>query len=1057
MMDSSETPTSGAVSSQPSQRVLLDRRGRRYEPAIGPRLKIVLAVLFVGVALLGATGVYLLALRLLGLARGQDYTNPFVLGTTLVHLLGGIIFIVPFLFFGCFHLATARKRPNRKAVRLGITLFITGIAACLTGLALAQLHEKLQLPTGSVARWVVYALHLITPVAAAALYILHRRAGPDLKWQWGAGWGLSVAGFVIVMAYFQMQDPRKDARGSAEGEKYFNPSLARTPDAKFLEADTLTLDSYCLKCHADIYGQWFHSAHHFSSFNNPPYLFSVRKTREVMLKRDGNVKGARWCAGCHDVVPFFSGKFDDPKYDDVNDPTSQAGITCVACHAITHIDSTLGNAAYTIDEPPLYPFTKSDNWFLQLLNNQMIKANPDFHKRTFLKPFHRSAEFCSTCHKVSLPLELNHYKDFLRGQNHYDSYRLSGVSGINSRSFYYPPVAKTRCAECHMPLTPSNDFGSRLFDDSGVRKVHGHDFPGGNTGLPWLLSQDPKKAADSEGFRQAAQKQADFLKDKKVRVDLFGLKEGDGIDGRLLAPLRPELPALQPGHSYLVEVVVRTVNLGHPFSQGTVDSNEIWVDFLARSGARIIGRSGALDGPDDSGKVDEWSHFINVLMLDRDGHRINRRNPEDIFTPLYDHQIPPGAAQVVHYHLDVPADLKDPVELNVRVRYRKFDFEYMSLVHGGDDKVPRLAIVDLCSDKVTLPVAGSPAEVPAQTSAIDPPWQRWNDYGIGLFLAANADTDRAGLRQAVEAFEKLTALEDPVPQAHGHLNLARSYSLAGDLPKVLEELTLIRERKLPAPWWSVAWFTGLLNERNGHLEEAVANFEQILDPKNQPRDRKFDFGGDDVVLNELGQTLFRLAQQESGDKPEEKAERQRLLLRAVQQFERTLHNEPEDVDAHFGLMHCFRLLAEDAVLPAESAASTGTAGLVELSQVLANGSESVERRLVAAGGLARLVADLGNQPPTPEVPRLATIVKLRQTCRKAYDEAVDPRLKAADAQLLASLHQILHSLYKPDENAKNRTVTLYLKDHKAADLASQPIAIYPTNRPSEPTRKTGTD
>ena len=49
--------------------------------------------------------------------------------------------------------------------------------------------------------------------------------------------------------------------------------------------------------------------------------------------------------------------------------------------------------------------------------------------------------------------------------------------------------------------------------------------------------------------------------------------------------------------------------------------------------------------------MDEWAHFINVLMLDRDGNRINRRNPQDIFTPLYDHQIPPGPGQVVHYRL----------------------------------------------------------------------------------------------------------------------------------------------------------------------------------------------------------------------------------------------------------------------------------------------------------------------------------------------------------------------------------------------------------------------
>ena len=80
---------------------------------------------------------------------------------------------------------------------------------------------------------------------------------------------------------------------------------------------------------------------------------------------------------------------------------------------------------------------------------------------------HRTAEFCSTCHKVHIPGALNDYKEFLRGQNHYDSFILSGVSGRGARSFYYPPKAEARCAGCHMPLRPSRDFGAQAFDDSG--------------------------------------------------------------------------------------------------------------------------------------------------------------------------------------------------------------------------------------------------------------------------------------------------------------------------------------------------------------------------------------------------------------------------------------------------------------------------------------------------------------------------------------------------------------------------------------------------------------
>ena len=65
------------------------------------------------------------------------------------------------------------------------------------------------------------------------------------------------------------------------------------------------MDSYCQQCHADTHEKWSHSAHRFASFNNPAYLFSVRNTREFALERDGTVQASRFCAGCHDLVPFF--------------------------------------------------------------------------------------------------------------------------------------------------------------------------------------------------------------------------------------------------------------------------------------------------------------------------------------------------------------------------------------------------------------------------------------------------------------------------------------------------------------------------------------------------------------------------------------------------------------------------------------------------------------------------------------------------------------------------------------------------------------------------------
>src|SRR5262245_60755226 len=126
-MDSPQPLTPNLVPGGAPRKVLLDARGRVYEPAIGPRLKVVLAFIFAAVALLGATGVYLMAIRYYGLARGQEYTNQFTLWMFIAHVAVGVLLVLPFLLFGLVHYSSARKRKNRLAVRLGVVLFIVGL------------------------------------------------------------------------------------------------------------------------------------------------------------------------------------------------------------------------------------------------------------------------------------------------------------------------------------------------------------------------------------------------------------------------------------------------------------------------------------------------------------------------------------------------------------------------------------------------------------------------------------------------------------------------------------------------------------------------------------------------------------------------------------------------------------------------------------------------------------------------------------------------------------------------------------------------------------------
>jgi len=855
--------------------------------------------------------VYLSAITFLNwLARdsGVSYENYFYQFMFLAHLGLGFLIVLPLILFGAFHIKNAWNRPNRRAVAVGYALFAAALAALVTGLLLMRVAGfEINDPT---TRRVLYWTHFVTPLACVWLYILHRLSGPRLKWQIGLGWAVAVGVVVLGMIALHRHDPRLwNVKAPKEGEKYFHPSAARTAKGNFIPAAALMNNEYCLECHPDVYNSWVHSAHRFSSFNNPFYLFAVKETREIGLRRDGSVQASRWCAGCHDPVPFFSGAFDDPNFDMKYHPTSQAGISCTVCHAITSLEGgspgLIGNGNYTIEEPVQYPFAFAPtNSLAYYLNLQLVKAKPDFHKRTFLKPLHKTAEFCSTCHKVGLPYELNHYKEFLRGQNHYDTYLLSGVSGVNARSFYYPEKAKLNCAECHMPLQKSDEFGARLNGTNDYLTIHNHLFPAANTALAQIRNEP-----DIVKVHQ------DFLKDC-IRVDLFGLKDGGAIDSPLIAPIRPNIPSLQPGRTYLIEAVVRTLKLGHPLTQGTVDSNELWADVKVTDPAgTVLGRSGDLGRHLE---VDPWAHFLNVYMLDKDGNRIDRRNPQDIFVPLYNNQIPPGAAHVLHYKLTIPPNQTEPLTVEVKVNYRKFDTIFYNYVFGEGytngspfQLTNDLIITVLASDKVIFPIAGGNAAqlstLNAQPSTI-PAWQRWNDYGIGLFLKGDKGAEKGELIQASAAFAEVEKLG----RADGPLNLARVYFKEGQLDAAVLALQRANDTNRFKPAgnrWTIAWLNGLVNKQSGHLDEAIQEFTSILEDRYPELEaRGFNFSRDYEVINELGQTLFERAKMERANP----TQREELLRAAARRFEDTLAIDLENVSAHYNLGLIYASLGDAA-------------------------------------------------------------------------------------------------------------------------------------------------
>jgi hypothetical protein len=636
---------------------------------------------------------------------------------------------------------------------------------------------------------------------------------------------------------------------NVNGDTVFFPSYSETFDQGLLDGKKLAANEYCQSCHPDSFHEWQRSAHRFSSFNNPFY----RKSVELMADRVGRER-TKWCSGCHDPVVLFTGQMGAAtqanfSYDSWE---AQQGLTCMSCHSIAEIKDLRGNGSYVIEESKQYPFAFSKNKTLAAVNRLLIRMEPSLHRKTFLKPFHRTPEFCSTCHKVELIPALNSYR-WLRGQNHYDTWYDSGVSGRAVRSFYDPPQTKA-CRDCHLPPYRSDEFGNKK------GQLHDHLFPAANTALPFI-----------RGDRETGERIKKFLQNKVLTVDLFAIRRGEEI-----AVLGEEPPAVSPGETLDLEVVVRTRGVGHPYTNGTADSNETWVSLEGAAGKERFFESGTLDA---AGRLDPAADTLSLLVIGHDGGHMDRRQPQDIHVPLYNNGIGPGAARVVHYRLRVPDGARSSVALSAGVHYRKFSRDYTTFSLGASS--PSLPVTTLATDTVSLPVVrpGSSSPIafglpPASVRGnADAPWLRWNDYGIGLFLQGD-------FRGAARAWTRVAELAPEKPD--GPLNRARAEIAEGRLEDAKQSL-MDAERRKPG-WAKTAFFRATVAKDEARLDDAEKDLQYVL--SKFPLDR--------VAWNNLGSIEWL-----AGRYP-----------RAIEAYGKTLAIDPEDLNAHYNLMRVYRVLGD---------------------------------------------------------------------------------------------------------------------------------------------------
>ena len=856
----------------------------------------------------------------------------FYLGNILLHVLLGAALCAG-LWFSRRELFRSARRSRGPAALLSVCAAL-GVVLCVIGATRPHL-------------WVVI-VHASCGFAGAALLARGRRRKP-LAAALGAALLLPASAHVrdrwFPRAGERIVNPTSPplsmyAEGAGAAGPFF-PSSADTDTGGLIPSDFFMDSATCGECHVDIYEQWQSSMHRFSSFNNQFY----RKSIEYMQETAG-VKASKWCAGCHDHAMFFNGMFDEPIAGQLDTPEAHAGLGCMSCHSIVHVPDTMGNGGFTIEYPPLHELTKSNNRFVRAIHNYVTRTAPAAHRKAFLKPFMREdgAEFCAACHKVHLDVPVNGYR-WIRGFNSYDNWQASGVSGHGARSFYYPEKPQD-CADCHMPLTPSDDPGNV----GGM--VHSHRFPAANTAVPYV-NRDEKQLAATRAF----------LENEIVTVDIFAvspapaggaapqmIRRADGLQaatsfavaeesglsgapavlrevGNPAAPIDRARPVVEPGETVIVDVVARTRTVGHVFPGGTVDAFDVWVELIAEDAdGEVVFWSGRV-ADDGRGPVDPGAHFYRSLQLDAHGNPIDKRNAFHMRSLLYARLIPPGAADAVHFRIDIPASAKGPIKLTAKLNHRKFSHAYTAFSYAGKagegqfgpgfddreftfdpsdipanvagkikDRIPELPITVLARAEAELAVGRRSGDWSPQIHAGD--WERWNDYGIGLLLQGD-------LKGAEHAFERAVEADPSLPD--GPLNIGRVLVEEGRTAEA--KAHILEALKLSPGLPRALYFLALAQKAEGDYDAALDSLERVV--SRYPKDR--------VALNEIAGILFL----------------RRDYARALEILDRVALIDPEDLRMHYTKMRCYRGLGDAASaereeklflrFKADESAQTGTA------------------------------------------------------------------------------------------------------------------------------------
>jgi len=661
---------------------------------------------------------------------------------------------------------------------------------------------------------------------------------------------LAVFSFVLLRSTLLAQDPYVQ---SAPTQKHYTDELGQSynyPFGKnsislpgnaalegggFLKADSFPDAEYCGHCHQEAYRQWRQSLHS-NAFRTPFYRASVN-----ILIRTKGVEFARHCDSCHNPIGVLAGALTSGS--NLDRSFDRDGLTCMTCHSIQRVQSTLGNGSFIMGVPAVM-VDEQGNRIPGKVPYGDILEHPERHAKAVMRDLLHQPEFCSACHKANLPPQLNGYK-WIRAFTAYDEWQNSKFSQRNPLTFYAADF--TPCQGCHMPRKPNvlPDYGAK----NGT--LVSHRWLAGNTAVPYYY-----------GFDEQLEKTIEFLKSGRfLNVDVFALKINGGET--LTAPLGTVPFTLKPADMVEADVVIQNKNIAHSLIPEVRDLYEAWVEFTVKdSSGAVIYQSGFLK-PD--GSLDERAHSFTNRPVDVTGEFVDNHKVFTIHSVAYDNTIQSGRSALVRYEFQIPPNATGPLTVTARVNYRHLRQSYLNNIFGQDH--PLYPVVEIMSRTRTLNIGDNQPEPPLASD--NPDWMRWNNLGIGLL-------DQLQYSDAMHAFEQVVKLRPDYKD--GYINVGLTYiewEKYSEARAPLEKALSLKPDDARA-----LYYLALVERRARHTEAEIADLKKVVEQFPQSRDAR----------RELGISYYQ----------------QERVEEAMEQFKALQAIDPDDLAAHYNLAVLYR-------------------------------------------------------------------------------------------------------------------------------------------------------